>query len=179
MAMEVFRIPIMLIPEQRCGVTALFRTESCFIKFPVELLSQPRLLRIMIDKAYWSCLGKKALPELEKRTAELNCRYFGFVFHKVRFHRQFRRWGSCSSLKNINISHRLIGGPQQLMDYIILHELAHLKYLNHRKEFWTLVKSTGVNPAAIKKDIIAYGQQWQSEYQVWYKQIYAKGGKLF
>jgi hypothetical protein len=169
--MDVFKIPIILVPEERRNISGGFKGGSCYVRFPQRLLWQKRLLAAMIDKIYWRVLGKVALPELERRTVELNRLHFGFEYRKVRFHRQFRRWGSCSTLKNINVTHRLIGGPERLLDYIILHELAHLKYQNHRPEFWNLVKSAGINPITSKKGIIAYSRQWQSEYQEWYREI--------
>ncbi len=170
-SMDVFMIPIILVPEERNNARGVFKGGSCYIRFPLKLLRQRKLLTETIDKVYWRVLGKAALSYLEHRTDELNQKYFGFEYRKVRFHRQFRRFGSCSTLRNINISHRLIGGPQPLLDYIILHELAHLKYLNHRKEFWDLVKSTGINPALAKQEIIAYSRKWQVDYQGWYEKL--------
>jgi predicted metal-dependent hydrolase len=169
--MDVFKIPIVLVPEERRDVCGSFQGGSCYIKVPGQLLWNKRALAGMIDKVYWRVLGKVALPELERRTAELNCLHFGFEYRKVRFHRQFRRWGSCSSLKNINVSHRLIGGSERLLDYILIHELGHLKYPNHRKEFWNLVKGAGWNPAAVRQEIIEYGKEWYSQYQEWYRGI--------
>jgi predicted metal-dependent hydrolase len=56
--------------------------------------------------------------------------------------RQMRnRWGSCSSLGNVTFSDRLLEMPQVLREYIICHELAHLRYLNHGAEFRRLVSS--------------------------------------
>lgn len=49
------------------------------------------------------------------------------------------RWGSCSSKGNLNFSYRLSLLPQELSEYIIVHELCHLKEFNHGKKFWDLV----------------------------------------
>jgi len=52
-----------------------------------------------------------------------------------------RRWGSCSAKGNINFSWRLIMADEDVTDYVIVHELAHLIELNHSKRFWAIVES--------------------------------------
>lgn len=49
------------------------------------------------------------------------------------------RWGSCSSLGNLNFCYRLIMAPPEIIDYVIIHELAHLKHRNHSIHFWNFV----------------------------------------
>ena len=49
------------------------------------------------------------------------------------------RWGTCSSKGNIRINWRLINAPQEILEYVIYHELCHLKHPNHSKAFWTEV----------------------------------------
>ncbi|HRI62460.1 MAG TPA: M48 family metallopeptidase, partial [Saprospiraceae bacterium] len=49
-------------------------------------------------------------------------------------------WGSCSAHNNVNLSTRLLFAPQDVQDYVILHELAHLVELNHSDRFWSLVQ---------------------------------------
>ena len=169
--MDVFKIPIIVIPEERRDLRGGLLDGSCYIRIPRQMLKNKRLLAEMIDKIYWRVMGKAAQPDLERKTAELNRLHFGFEYRKVRFHRQFRRWGSCSSLKNINVSHRLIGGPERLLDYVLIHELGHLQHQNHRKEFWNLVKAAGWNPATARQEIIEYGKEWYFRYQGWYKGI--------
>ena len=50
------------------------------------------------------------------------------------------RWGSCSALGNIRLNWRLIFFPQPLVDYVVIHELAHLKEMNHSPKFWSVVE---------------------------------------
>jgi predicted metal-dependent hydrolase len=50
------------------------------------------------------------------------------------------RWGSCSQLRNLNFNFRLVLAPPAIVDYVIVHELCHLKELNHSKLFWLEVE---------------------------------------
>ena len=58
---------------------------------------------------------------------------------KVSFRKAKTRWGSCSSKDFISLNIALAALPRTLSDYIIIHELAHIKHKNHSKAFWALV----------------------------------------
>jgi len=60
---------------------------------------------------------------------------------KVVIKDQKTRWGSCSKKGNINLNWRLVMAPIDIIDYVVVHELCHLKFMNHSKDFWNLVKS--------------------------------------
>jgi predicted metal-dependent hydrolase len=64
-----------------------------------------------------------------------------FTYNRVAIRDQKRCWGSCSSKGNLNFSYKLLFLPPCLRDYIIVHELCHLKVLNHSDSFWTVVGS--------------------------------------
>lgn len=70
-------------------------------------------------------------PRLAKWAAEYGLRYNRLLIKNVR-----TRWGSCSTLGNINLSLWLLLAPSHLVDYVIKHELAHLRQMNHGPEFW-------------------------------------------
>ncbi len=66
---------------------------------------------------------------------------YGFNFEKVKLSSADKRFGSCSSKGNLNFVWRLVMAPISVVDYIIVHELCHLKQMNHSKKFWDLVSS--------------------------------------
>lgn len=64
---------------------------------------------------------------------------YGFQFHQINIKSQKTRWGSCSKKGNLNFNYKIALLPPHLVDYIIVHELCHLKEFNHSREFWRLV----------------------------------------
>lgn len=72
---------------------------------------------------------------------------------KVAIRNQKTRWGSCSSRGNLNFNYKIIFLPVCLMDYIIVHELCHLKELNHSKKFWQLVEKQIPNYRDLIRDL--------------------------
>ena len=65
--------------------------------------------------------------------------FYNLQYNRVSIRNQRRCWGSCTSLKNLNFSYKILFLPDHLRDYIIVHELCHLVELNHGKGFWELV----------------------------------------
>lgn len=84
-------------------------------------------------------LKKESKKIITKRTTEL-AKIHNYNFNKIAIRDQSTRWGSCSSDKNLNFSWRLALSPNEVMDYVIIHEIAHLKEMNHSKNFWRLVQ---------------------------------------
>lgn len=75
---------------------------------------------------------------IKERVKELSKKYCLFP-SKLIIKNQKTRWGSCNSNKEIRLNWRLILMPYYVMDYIITHELCHLKHMNHSKDFWNLI----------------------------------------
>lgn len=129
------------------GTEILFRGEQ------VRLLVEPggkgvrfadQLLAVADTTGNLRCsverhLGRLAANELVRRTRELASLY-QLSIGRVTVRNQRSRWGSCSVKKTISLNWRLIQTPAFVRDYIILHELMHLREMNHSPRFWRQVE---------------------------------------
>jgi hypothetical protein len=77
----------------------------------------------------------------------------GFRYSSVKISKLSSRWGSCSSKGVITLSYFLIQLPQEMIDYVILHELVHTKHLHHGKVFWDALSQILPNAREMKKMI--------------------------
>src|ERR1019366_7249645 len=93
-------------------------------------------LRAVVQKH----LHKLAEQELPRRVMEL-ASFHSVDVSRVSVRNQKSRWGSCSRRGTISLNWRLIQAPGFVLDYIILHELAHRRQMNHSEKFWQEVDS--------------------------------------
>ena len=84
-------------------------------------------------------LRRQAKSELPPRLAELAARY-GFLYNKVTIKHNSSNWGSCSSKGNINLNLTIMRLPRVLQDYVLLHELCHLRHQDHGHGFHLLLE---------------------------------------
>ncbi len=78
---------------------------------------------------------------------------YGFSFNNIYIKNQKTRWGSCSKKRNLNINYKIIFLPKTQRDYIIIHEMCHLKEFNHSHKFWALVEKALPDYLEIKKEL--------------------------
>ena len=86
------------------------------------------------------CWYKKEAKKKIAERVEWCARRFGLSFKSIKITSAEKRWGSCSTTGNLNFSWRLIMAPTSVIDYVIIHELAHLEHKNHSKNFWNSIK---------------------------------------
>jgi predicted metal-dependent hydrolase len=97
-------------------------------------------------------LHKSAALRLARARLEHFNKIYGFTYKKVSIRRQHTRWGSCSREGNLSFNFQIIHLPPHLSDYIIVHEICHLKEFNHSKKFWALVEKAVPNHLQIRKE---------------------------
>ena len=95
-------------------------------------------------------IAKKMRSDMIDRVIQLNRLYFQKDISSLRLKYNTSNWGSCSRKKNLNFSTRLLLAPLEVIDYVIIHELAHLIEMNHSSRFWAIVEK--VDPAYRDKE---------------------------
>ena len=127
------------------NLTSRARVRNGVIEMTVSdslpLVEETKAMRVLLSRV----MGKIFLPEITTRVNALNKKHFQKPVRGVRLKYTHSRWGSCSSAGNINLSTRLLMAPRIVIDYVIIHELAHLVEANHSPRFWEEV--TRVMPA--------------------------------
>lgn len=83
-------------------------------------------------EAFYRKKAKVILEELTHRYATL----IGVSYNKITIRKQETRWGSCSSKGNLSYNVRMLCAPMEMIEYVVLHEVMHLRHFNHSSAFW-------------------------------------------
>ncbi len=105
-----------------------------------------------LEKKKYLKFKESARELICKRVGEIN-EFYNFSYSRISIRNQRTRWGSCSKKGNLNFNYRIALLPRKYMDYVISHELCHLKEFNHSKNFWLLVAQTVPDYREIRKAI--------------------------
>jgi len=137
---------IQIVKTEHGRLQAGSKGNSVIITIPVDAEEKSEQVQGFIKKVLAEVCRKEAKEILPARTCELASQ-FGFVYQKVFIKNLKSKWGSCSSNGNINLNLSLMLLPDHLIDYIILHELAHTREHNHGPGFWKLLNLITNNKA--------------------------------
>ncbi len=101
---------------------------------PSSLKTQSVIPKKRLEKFLKHTAQNYIIPRTKQLADKMELKY-----KRISLKQQSTRWGSCSNQKNLNFNWRLVHFDPKVIDYVIIHELAHLKYLDHSKAFWALV----------------------------------------
>jgi predicted metal-dependent hydrolase len=129
----------------------------------------PGVLRVMtrdgsddaIRRAVVAWYKRAARDLLVPRVLELSAKA-GLAPPKVLISSAMARWGSCNSRREVRLAWRLVKAPWELIDYVICHELAHLRHMNHSAAFWAEVERQVPGHAALRKRLFATDHLYRS-----------------
>ena len=113
----------------------------------VKVVAAERLLEMLAPLTSTSDERRKAMNRFFKKQAVLHLRervdFFaarmGLIPSSLSIRGQRTRWGSCSSDAALSLNWKLLAAPLEVIDYVVIHELAHIRHMNHSAEFWALV----------------------------------------
>jgi len=129
--------------EHKNSSSGRIRNKEIFLNITANLNSEEQ--RKYISSLLSRCIAKQRITKLQEKINELNAKHFKQKINGVRFKNHKSKWGSCSKRWNINISTRLLFAPEDVLEYVCIHELAHLIEFNHSERFWNLVEKAMPN----------------------------------
>lgn len=126
-------IPVLAVPDGRFEFKRAVKLDHSVITIPAG--ADPKTVKRGIVNIY-----RKLAEDIILQRAAWYEAVMDLHPTKVRINNAASRWGSCSSKKSINFSWRLVMADGKAIDSVVIHELAHIKYMNHSKAFWNLVE---------------------------------------
>jgi predicted metal-dependent hydrolase len=137
----------------------IYNIEKSTIEKPIISLGEKKIYlnreNPKHSKLILNQLKKLLKSKVESIIAEYTSKY-GLQINKILIKRQQTKWGSCSSKKNITLNLKLVCLPEQIIRYIIFHELTHLKHKRHNHIFWQTIKQEYPNYKEYEQKLLEY-----------------------
>jgi len=165
------QIEYILIRKRIKNIYIQIKDKKVIVKVPFKI-KENSVEKLIYEKSKWiyekleedkrknfsdsSVVTEEDIHKLERNVDNLVKKYIGLTGlypNKVRIRNIKSAWGTCSSNKNITISLRLINKSDDAIEYVVLHEICHLKHMNHSKEFWDLVEKHMPEYKKIRKEL--------------------------
>lgn len=117
-------------------------------KYEKDEKTKERVIEKGVDQLYLTLAQKEVAQRIQKISKQMN-----LVPSAIRYRKVKSIWGSCTKDRKITINTYLMQFPQEIIDYVIVHELAHIQYMNHSKDFWQLVEKYVPNYKECRKKL--------------------------
>lgn len=121
-------------------------------------LAMPNQDEMLIARKVVQWYKKQAITDFTRRL-EIFSSKLGVKFTSLTLSNAASRWGSCNSKKEIRLNWRLLQAPPHIINYVVCHELAHIKEMNHSANFWATVASIFPDYKAAEKELKAISPQ--------------------
>lgn len=153
---KIYKIQI----EIRDSVKNFAKVSGNYIIFKISSRHDEKARQQYISKQLQKLLARHHLEELVQRVERINRENFEKELKGISWKYTKSRWGAChTSRREIDISTKLLLAPVEVLDYVIVHELAHLIEANHSPRFWQIVASVDPNYKKKKKWLNRYGNE--------------------
>ena len=152
---KAHRLTFIPVNENGLPIKTLIKDNQIRVFYPNDLHYSQKSVQASANAAAIRALRKQAESLLPKRVDQL-AQTHGMEYKDVKIKRLTRRWGSCDRSKHIVLNLFLIQLPWELIDYVILHELAHTKHLNHGPDFWSTLEGLEADARGLRRQIRNY-----------------------
>jgi len=161
---ENYNVEIVVNKRLKHSYISIDRNKKILIKTPYK--SKEFVNSLLEEKSAWISKQFKKIEKTilleekelySKEFIENRVLYFSslmnLTFTKLKFRKMRSRWGSCNSKREITLNSELSRVERELIDYVVVHELAHIQHMNHSKSFHALVEAYLPNSKRYRKEL--------------------------